>query len=619
MDKSFNTAVYEITHKDPRAEHPKNINVELKAHQLAMLNKCMEFETNCIKIKQFPEITGRYPYVGEEDYMHTNVGIIGDKVGAGKSYVVLSLILNQMPTNRMQLKLHTYGNNKVIMHTSDSSVVYNTSLVIIPHILCNQWKEYIATFSDKLKYAIVNNSRSFEIFRKNANVINDYNLILITASMHNSFANLLAIHHITVLRVFYDEVDSMNIPNSLEIPSRFCWFVTASYGNLIYPIGYRGVDERSMRYIYYATGIRNNGYIKNLFIDLTALSREFMNVLVLKNSDDFVDQCFHIADPNIHTVICKEPSTIHVLNGLVDRNVMECLNAGDEKSAIELIDSRRRHCEDHIVNILIQRYSDDLHNATVQYQAVALMSYINQTDKENRLARLEERRTDLQNKIQSIRDRVVNSMTCPICYENVKNKTVTNCCSNIFCFSCIHVWINLNNKCPLCKSTLMQRDIYVVDSNRKDSDEVLPPEDLVSDRFDKIKNLMIILGNRAPGSKFLVFSSYENTFNKIAEQLTHQTNLRFSYLKGNKFQVQQKLNEYRDGNLDVLLVNATNYGSGLNLENTTDVIMFHKCDSEIEKQVIGRAQRAGRKSKLNLWFLLHNNELRTPETTTVTI
>jgi SNF2 family DNA or RNA helicase len=67
--------------------------------------------------------------------------------------------------------------------------------------------------------------------------------------------------------------------------------------------------------------------------------------------------------------------------------------------------------------------------------------------------------------------------------------------------------------------------------------------------------------------------------------------------------------EYREGGLDVLLVNTNNYGNGLNFENTTDVIMLHKFDTEIEHQVLGRAQRCGRTEPLNVWYLLHENEL----------
>ena len=51
-----------------------------------------------------------------------------------------------------------------------------------------------------------------------------------------------------------------------------------------------------------------------------------------------------------------------------------------------------------------------------------------------------------------------------------------------------------------------------------------------------------------------------------------------------------------------------NYGSGLNLENSTDLIIMHKMKPEYEEQVIGRAQRPGRKGVLNVWKILYENE-----------
>ena len=50
-------------------DHPKNINIKLKKHQLAMLKKCKEIESK------------------------DNIfGIMNDKPGTGKTYVILSLI-----------------------------------------------------------------------------------------------------------------------------------------------------------------------------------------------------------------------------------------------------------------------------------------------------------------------------------------------------------------------------------------------------------------------------------------------------------------------------------------------------------------------------------------------
>ena len=67
---------------------------------------------------------------------------------------------------------------------------------------------------------------------------------------------------------------------------------------------------------------------------------------------------------------------------------------------------------------------------------------------------------------------------------------------------------------------------------------------------------------------------------------------------------------YRDenSNLNVLMINSKSFGSGLNLENTTDIILFHNFEQQIENQVIGRAQRPGRKTQLRVWYLFNENE-----------
>ena len=43
-------------------------------------------------LKKYKNLVDNYN-VGENDYIRTNMGVIGDKVGSGKSYVILALIL----------------------------------------------------------------------------------------------------------------------------------------------------------------------------------------------------------------------------------------------------------------------------------------------------------------------------------------------------------------------------------------------------------------------------------------------------------------------------------------------------------------------------------------------
>ncbi len=69
------------------------------------------------------------------------------------------------------------------------------------------------------------------------------------------------------------------------------------------------------------------------------------------------------------------------------------------------------------------------------------------------------------------------------------------------------------------------------------------------------------------------------------------------------------INKYKNGDIKVLLMNSNSYGTGMNLEMTTDIIIYHKMKKNIENQVIGRAQRVGRTQPLHIHYLYHQNEI----------
>eukprot|EP01123_Difflugia_compressa_P015948 TRINITY_DN936_c0_g1_i1.p1 TRINITY_DN936_c0_g1~~TRINITY_DN936_c0_g1_i1.p1 ORF type:complete len:138 (-),score=10.99 TRINITY_DN936_c0_g1_i1:222-635(-) len=42
---------------------------------------------------------------------------------------------------------------------------------------------------------------------------------------------------------------------------------------------------------------------------------------------------------------------------------------------------------------------------------------------------------------------------CAVCYEQVEERGIINCCQHIFCLGCIVRWSRSNPTCPLCKRT----------------------------------------------------------------------------------------------------------------------------------------------------------------------
>lgn len=596
-------AVQELTEESSVAEPPSGARIQLKLHQLALLKRCMEFEREDIVLR-----TG--------GIMRTNVGILGDKVGSGKSFVMLALLLMQMEEkHRLAVNptVRSHGLSKVTITIPASSSFVKTSMLVVPHNLCVQWEGYIASFCpDEFKCVVVRkHSQMVKLFEDDN--VHSMDLLVVTNTFYNMFTSELRRRHIKLSRVIYDEADSLRVPGCICVDAVFSWFVTASYPNLLVPQGSHSYEYINGRreVVVNMMGIRNNGYVKGLFLDMQRTMDA--SVLVVKSADAFVRRSMNMVDYVMEMVRCKTPMSILVLNGVVDRNIIECLSAGDVSSAIQHVTNK--NTEENIVGVLVHKLHMELHNleSTIEFMTTR-MRYESDVARDQAIASTTKKKNDVMDKIQHIRTRVAETETCCICYDALSNKTVSPCCSNAYCFKCISLWVHRSHTCPLCKGALGQKDLMVVDNDAAATNVATTSSDAdVEAPLDKVETLEKIvsagLHSDADGErrKYLIFSSFENTFIKVTVMLD-RLRIPYSFLKGNVNTVRSIVDRYKTGDLDVLLINTSHYGSGLNLENTTDIVMFHKFDSEIEKQVIGRAQRGGRANALKVWYLMYENE-----------
>ena len=93
-------------------------------------------------------------------------------------------------------------------------------------------------------------------------------------------------------------------------------------------------------------------------------------------------------------------------------------------------------------------------------------------------------------------------------------------------------------------------------------------------------------------------------FNNIIPYLV-LSNVSYSYLKGTASRYECVLNQFRlSDEKSVILLDNSFYACGLNLQNATDIVFFNKFDNEMEKKIIGSAQRIGRKTELRVWYFI---------------
>lgn len=635
----FDIDVDELSEECPRMVCPVATNIVLKPHQQTLLHRCVQYENVSLPLRQFSKLAKLDP----QDYLKTNVAVLGDRVGSGKSYVILSLIVSNDITNKNVTTIKSHGLSKVMFYLHDRTSSIKTNLLVVPHNLSNQWEYYVSSFGGNIKYKVVKTQKVLDALMSTEAIecsnqastsaapstasktfidkLSEFDLIIITSTLYNRFANKFnEFHDAKLQRVIYDEVDNLSIPGCKPIDANFTWFVTASYGNVIYPKGFVRHERSINKFVWYAEGLRHSGFLKNILMDLWYnVPVSWIKTLVIKNKEGFVEKSLSLPEMRSHYIKCRTPYTINVLNGIVDRNILNHLNADDIQGALAYVNPNNKTSEDNIIKKVIDKYTRQAENIMVNIRMANEYLYDTEEEKQAELARLQRNHDAIAKKISMITERIKNNDMCAICYDNTNNKTITQCCQNSFCFKCINLWLTQKKACPMCKCTLDITGLFVVQEGQEAAEE--PHDDDIDDfdptlpneKNDKYENLELILAKINSNAKVLIFSAFESSFNNITPRLA-KLKISYDYLKGNGNQIQATINKYKNGDCKVLLINTKNYGSGLNLENTTDMILFHKFDNEIEKQVIGRAQRFGRKEALNVHYLLYENEFSSTST-----
>ena len=100
----------------------------------------------------------------------------------------------------------------------------------------------------------------------------------------------------------------------------------------------------------------------------------------------------------------------------------------------------------------------------------------------------------------------------------------------------------------------------------------------------------------------MIFSDYDVSFYSISCALT-ENGIKYALIKGAIGTIEKQLDEYRHGSTDVLFLNSRYNSSGINLVETTDIILIHDIDDTKKSQIIGRANRLGRKIPLTVHLL----------------
>jgi SNF2 family DNA or RNA helicase len=220
---------------------------------------------------------------------------------------------------------------------------------------------------------------------------------------------------------------------------------------------------------------------------------------------------------------------------------------------------------------------------------------------------IEEHIQDLNHKIEAVKNRVEEALKkceCPICMDDCdKNSmTITKCCSNTFCRSCMGDLFRGKIKvpCPLCRNEISMKELYIFDENGNAADvqelaeggRKNPEAVNIPTSFQQI--LEKLLAER-PNGKILIFAPYQGTSESIKVYLK-DSRVKYTELTGCMAPaVTKRLKQFEEGVFRVLFLNSKISNSGFNLQCATDIIIISGEQFNLEhptvKQIVSRVAR----------------------------
>jgi SNF2-related domain len=219
------------------APQPPWIQTPLLTHQQASLHAALNLEG----FKTGGDV-GPIPGDPIGGKFNTTYGILGDRVGSGKSLIALSLVKQPTPareTVEYVWRPNSYvGDNTMgIMRPRASYTEWGTTLrdtsaalFVIPHALMNQWKEYVQHDTQGLRVHFV--QRRSDATAELTDRIREGALdaVFVSSTMWRVFEEVTESTQFVWSRLFIDEADSVTV--SLRwgaIHARFFWLITGSW------------------------------------------------------------------------------------------------------------------------------------------------------------------------------------------------------------------------------------------------------------------------------------------------------------------------------------------------------------------------------------------------------
>lgn len=533
---------------DPMIPQPKDMKRNLYPHQLCA-------------VKMMEMLEKKQNVVASSYHIQTKMGIYSDLIGYGKTLAMVALILRDA-TPWISSELYVkeiisgvFGNGMIVKKTMLKYQKINATLIICSPSIVKQWIDEILLTS--LRFVAIYKKKFLENFN-----VENYDIVICLPSFYNLLMEKFS--NYAWKRLVYDEPTHTKI-KSMKFPTcQFLWLISSTPYDLL---------NRTPQSSHFLSNIFSN------YMDINTLKS-----IIVKNNDGFVKSSFEMPGISHYYYECYQP-LLFLVKDLISQNIAEMISAGNIEKAIKQLGG----------NSISNVYELVLTEKKLELESVE--NKIENSNENENIEKVQKWRDkvyllkhQLQECEQRFKDILLNA--CNICLSTLKEPVLITCCQNIFCGECFLNWIKNKKTCPICRTNVSSDMITYIKT------DCINATDFPKRKKNKQETLLEILETK-PNGKFIIFSNYDETFQNIRDLLNDEK-FSFSEIKGSMEIREKQLESFKNGSKSVLFLNSLTNGAGINIQEATDIILYHKMNEDIQSQVIGRAYRIGRKTELNV-------------------
>lgn len=535
--------------------HPIDYNVSLYPHQLTSISR-MEL------LEKEQEVTKTRPKTDFETIkFKVKLGILSDIPGYGKTLSMIGLIVrNKMEWDIRQpyekIEMHAICAGEITAQRISRFGRLDCTLILVPSSVLQQWQFELSKTKLRVK-TITKRSQCTELDMKQTDVV------LVIPSMYNSLVGYK--DNYAWKRFIFDDPSNIKVKKMRKITAGFYWMITSSPSDIPRFHGWPG-----------------SGFMNKLFQDTPSFSFIY-DKLIIENDPEFVRSSFCMPP----TIFISHPCFMPVLNTVGDfvpENITQMIEAGDIAGAIKSLGGKTT---DNLVDVLVEGKKSEVKNLEIR---IELQKSRGDT---SRIEYMMNRIQQLQEEMETLKKRYKDRLAepCGICFEQLDTAVLEPNCQNLFCGKCLFKWLKVHWTCPMCRIKVDSSTLACLSTDSSESE--IPTRRSIKPKNDTIMDII----NSKPNGKFIIFSDGDWSFTQL-EDFLDVNGISHIQPKGSATMIGHSLDQFRQGAIKVLLLDSQYNGAGMNLQEATDVILYHEMNEVINAVVIGRANRIGRTQSL---------------------